>query len=109
MAQSATPDLLNTPLDGMFNREFTRELMREIRGQIPEEKIKANLRQIRLANIMRQAGSLKIEGVGQLKASIDPRLFFRWQLEYPGCWNDDAFVKRMLKDNPHMCAPGYKP
>lgn len=107
MVPTATPNLVGTPFAG-FDREFVRNLEKEIRGQVPEEKVKANLRQIRLANIMRQAGSLKIDGVGQLKARIDPRLFFRWQREYPGCWNDDAFVKRMLKDNPGMCAPGYK-
>lgn len=108
MVQTKTPDVISTPLGGVFDQEFVRELMREIRGQIPEEKVKANLRQIRLANIMRQAGSIKVEGLGQLKARIDPRLFFRWQREYPGCWDKPEFVKRMLRDNPQMRAPGYK-
>ncbi len=107
MAQTKTPDLVTTPFTG-FDREFARNLEKEIRGQLPEEKVKANLRQIRLANIMRQAGSLQIDGLGQLKARIDPRLFFRWELEYPGCWKNKDFVKKMLKDNPHMRAPGYK-
>lgn len=106
MAPIATPNVV-TSFAG-FDQEFARGLEREIRGQVSEEKVKANLRQLRLARIMREAGSVSIPGVGQLKARIDPRLFFRWQLEFPGCWNNPDFVKRMLKDNPSMRAPGYK-
>ena len=48
-----------------------------------------------------------IEGLGQKAASIDPRLFFRLQQQHGNAVHE--WLPEYLKDNPHMCAKGYRP
>jgi len=42
-------------------------------------------------------------------ASIPPIVYMRWQLEYPGCWQDKGFMEEFLFDNPQCALPGYRP
>lgn len=111
MAPLTTPkrSLLDLPADGPINQDVLQRLDKELRGGIAEEKVQAMLRQARLARIMREAGSVSIPGIGQLKAKIDARLYFRWVQEYgPKIWSDDDFFRTMARDNPQILAPGYK-
>jgi hypothetical protein len=56
---------------------------------------------------MASQGSGMIEGLGQKAASIDPRLFFRLQQQHGNAVHE--WLPEYLKDNPHMCAKGYRP
>jgi hypothetical protein len=87
--------------------EFVRQYWREIEGSIPQEKVSSHLRQIGLAKVMASQGSGMIEGLGQKAASIDPRLFFRLQHQHGNAVHE--WLPEYLKDNPHMCAKGYRP
>lgn len=87
--------------------EFVRQYWREIEGSIPQEKVSSHLRQIGLAKVMASQGSGMIEGLGQKAASIDPRLFFRLQQQHGNAVHE--WLPEYLKDNPHMCAKGYRP
>ncbi len=90
-----------------FPDGFVEEYFDEIVGRIPEEKAQVELRQQANARIMQAVGSVKVEGLGQRIAEIDSRLYFRLQAEA----NDPTgeFVHAYLRDNPELCAPGYKP
>jgi hypothetical protein len=87
--------------------EFVRQYWREIEGSIPQEKVSSHLRQIGLAKVMVSQGSGMIEGLGQKAASIDPLLFFRLQQQHGNAVHE--WLPEYLKDNPHMCAKGYRP
>ena len=82
-----------------------REFEAHIQGTIPEEKAQAELRQVRNARVMHAVGSTRVEGLGQLKAEIDPRLYFRLQESFG---HHEGWLDDMLADNPSMCAPGWK-
>lgn len=86
--------------------EYVREYWDDLMGRIPQEKIEANLRQARNARIMQQAGSLKVEGLGQKVAEIDARLYFRMQHDFG---HHEGWLDDFLADNPQLCAPGWKP
>ncbi len=89
-----------------FPDGFLEEYMDEIVGSIPAEKVQVELRQQSNARVMQAVGSVKVEGLGQMIAEIDPRLFFRLQAEA----NDPTggWIKEYLRDNPELCAKGYK-
>lgn len=87
--------------------EFVRHFWREIEGRIPEEKVKADLNQKMLARVMVNQGSTQIDGLGQMAARIDRRLFFRLQGEHGNAVHE--WLPEFLKDNPDMCAKGYRP
>lgn len=87
--------------------EFVRQFWREIEGKIPEEKVKTDLNQKMLARVMVNQGSTQIEGLGQQAARIDARLFFRLQQQHGNAVHE--WLPEYLKDNPHMCAKGYRP
>jgi len=87
-------------------QSFLDEFEAEIRGRVPAEKIAAQLRQEKLARVMRQAGSTQIDTLGQQIARIDPRLYFRCLAERG---HEENWIDDLLKDNPELCAPGYRP
>lgn len=88
-------------------KEFVRQFWRELEGKIPEEKVKAHQRQANYARAMHKQGSTKIDGLGQMAARIDGRLFFRLQQQHGN--NVGEWLPEYLKDNPHLCAKGYRP
>jgi hypothetical protein len=89
--------------------DFMREFEKEILGQIPAEKVAADLRQAELGRVMQKQGSRRIEGIGQRVAEIDPRLYFRLRQQYSKDYEEGEWIRDFLASNPSMCAPGYKP
>jgi len=87
-------------------QQFLDEFEAEIRGRVPEEKVKAQLRQEKLGRIMKQVGSTQIDTLGQRVAVIDRRLYFRCLAERG---HEENWIDDLLKDNPELCAPGYRP
>jgi hypothetical protein len=85
---------------------FMREFEAHIQGTIPEEKVQVELRQVRNARVMQAMGSTRVNGLGQLKAEIDPRLYFRLQ-EAHG--HHEGWLDDLLTDNESLRAPGWKP
>jgi hypothetical protein len=75
--------------------------------EVSEEKAKSVLRQAEIARVMEQMGSARMEGLGQKIGGVDPRTFFRWEQQYPGCWRNKEFIREFLRDNPACRAPGY--
>lgn len=103
-------NLQATAEDGIITnvpKEFVRKWWSDIEGSIPEEKVKNELNQTMLARIMAASGSTKIDGLGQVAARINPRLFFRLQQQHGNSVHE--WLPEYLKDNPHMCAKGYRP
>lgn len=94
---------------GAVDPEFVREFSDHILGTIPEEKVKCELRQLRNARVMQAAGSVCIEDLGQKIASIDPRLYFRMLHDFAASPDDTDFIDDMLRANPALRAPGYRP
>ena len=87
-------------------QSFLDEFEAEVRGRVPAEKVAAQLRQEKIARVMKQAGSTTIDTLGQLVAKIDARTYFR-NLHAHG--HHEGWLEDMLKDNKFMCAPGYNP
>jgi hypothetical protein len=79
------------------------------RRNLPAEKAKARQEQQKIARQLRREGSSYIPGIGQKSMRIDARTYHRWHREHPGCWNDTTFQREMARDNPHLCAPGFRP
>lgn len=93
----------------VYNAEEAQALNDRVFREVPAEKAKAVLNQAMIARVLEKTGSIRTEGVGQRVGIVDARTFFRFQQEFPGCWNDKGFRDEFLRDNPHLCAPGYKP
>ena len=90
-------------------RELACEITDEIVAQLPEEKALAERQMAQTAKELEERGSDRANGRGQAIGSIPPRLYMRWQLMLPGCWQDRTFVMEFLRDNPQCMAPGYRP
>ncbi len=88
---------------------LAREVTDSVVAQFPHEKEQAKKEMIRTANELAERGSDWVDGRGQAIGSIPPRLYMRWQIMLPGCWQDRGFVEEFLADNPACCAPGYRP
>lgn len=89
--------------------ELAREITDSVVNQFPQEKAKAKSEMIATANELAARGSDRADGRGQAIGSIPPRIYMRWQIMLPGCWQDKQFVDEFLSDNPQCLAPGYKP
>ena len=79
---------------------FMKNLERHLRYEVDLEKYEAKKREIECGKENEQGGMM--DGVGQLKATIPAREYFRWQQFKPGCWQDKQFVKEFLRDNPAL-------
>lgn len=87
-------------------QSFLKEWNDRFLKTIPDEKAQAEIRQAEIAKQM--DASKRIEGLGQLIGRVDARIFFRWWQQEPGCWRDEGFIKKFLKDNPNCRAAGYR-
>lgn len=88
-------------------KDFVRQWWKHIDGSIPEEKVQVELNQQMLARVMATQGSTQVEGLGQQAARINARLFFRLQQQHGNQVHE--WLPEYLKDNPHLCAKGYRP
>lgn len=85
----------------MDEREkFIEDINRVVFADRPKEKAEIRDRQPLIAKELRDAGSVRMNGVGQRIARIDYRVYWRWNQELPGCWQDKGFVDAFLRDNP---------
>ena len=84
---------------------FMKNLERHLRYEVNLEKYEAKKREIECGKENQHGGV--IDGVGQLKATIPAREYFRWQQFKPGCWGDKSFVKEFLRDNPSLKAKSF--
>ena len=78
--------------------QFMKNLERHLRYEVDLEKFESKKREIECGKENEQGGMM--EGVGQLKATIPARDYFRWLQFKPGCWSDKQFVDEYLRDNP---------
>ena len=86
------------------------EITDEVKAQLPQEKANAAQQMAQTAKDVREGHApTSGDGRGQAMASIPPIVYMRWQLEYPGCWQDKGFLEEFLFDNPECQLPGYKP
>ena len=103
-----SPDFIDTPIAGVFDAEFAKNLMEEVRKGLPEEKMKEQLRMFENARVMKATGAIQMNGLGQRIGIVPMRTYMRWQQEHPGCWQDEGFIKKMLKDNPELACQTNK-
>lgn len=84
--------------------QFMKNLDRYLRYEVDVEKSQLAMREAQCRKENREMGSAKADGLGQLKASIPARDYFRWHQFKPGCWGDKSFIKEYLRDNPSFKA-----
>lgn len=97
------------PADKTEQADLAREITDEVVAQLPEEKARLRRELDRTAQEVRGLESNHADGRGQAFASIPPIAYMRWNLLFPGCWRDRAFVDEFLQDNRECLLPGYKP
>ena len=84
--------------------QFMKNLDRYLRYEVDLEKHEASMREQMARKENEAMGVAKTEGLGQLKATIPAREYFRWHQSYRGCWSDKSFIKEFLRDNPSFKA-----
>ena len=92
-----------------FDEEFRRALEGKVRGALPAERRDARLRQLRIKRELDAEGSVTSNVTGQKLGSVDARTYYRWNLEWPGCWQIPEFVQAFFADNPQCRNRGWKP
>lgn len=86
------------------------EITDAVRANLPREKAVASQQMAKTQEEVKQGlAPTSGDGRGQALLSVPPVIYHRWQLEYPGCWQDEQFVAEFAFDNPQCCLPGYKP
>ena len=78
---------------------FMKNLERYLKYEVDLEKHEAAVRNEMVRKENREIGSAKLDGLGQLKATIPAREYFRWHQAERGCWSDRQFVKEWVRDN----------
>lgn len=89
--------------------DLARELTEVTERSLPEEKARLRRELDQTAKEVRGLESNYADGRGQAVASIPPIAYYRWNLEFPGCWKIKEFVDEFLQDNRECLLPGYKP
>ena len=82
-----------------------RNLERHLRYEVCLEKYEAKKREIECGKENLHGGVM--DGVGQLKATIPAREYFRWMQFKRGCWGDKQFVNEFIRDNPSFKAKSF--
>ena len=88
---------------------FMKGLERHIRQEVDMERYEASKRAQQANLEARALGNAKADGLGQLKAVIPAREWFRWNASHDGCWQDKGFVREFIRDNPEFRGEGVKP
>jgi len=84
--------------------QFMKNLDRYLRYEVDLEEHESVMREKMAMKENKEMGVAKMDGLGQLKASIPAREYFRWHQAERGCWGDKSFVKEFLRDNPSFKA-----
>lgn len=99
--------------EALLNQEsssLAAEVTDMVKANLPREKaIATRQMQQTVEDVKQGLAPTSGDGRGQAVASIPPIIYLRWQMEYPGCWQDKGFVEEFLFDNPQCALPGYKP
>lgn len=89
---------------------FMQEAIDEVVATFPQEKAALEAEAPKLAAKLQAEGPLALkEGLGQKMGEVPGRIYHRWNLQFPGCWDDPAFVHAFFADNPQYRSPGWKP
>jgi hypothetical protein len=104
-----SPEQLIGNASSFFDAEFAHSLEAKAKANLAKEKADAKARQIETAKELQRDGSVINNVMGQKMGSIDARIYHRWNLQYPGCWQDREFVQAFFHDNPQCRSPGWKP
>ena len=81
-------------------------LERHLRFEADLERVEAAKRAAAANAEVRDMGSHKVDGLGQLKAVVPAREYFRWHQSHERCWGDKQFNREFLRDNPQFKAEG---
>ena len=85
---------------------FMKNLEKYLKYEVDLEQHEAAMRDAMARKENREMGSARSDGLGQLKATIPARDYFRWHQAEPGCWGDSQFTKEWIRDNPSHKAQG---
>tara|TARA_Y100001970_G_scaffold2421_1_gene2888 strand:- start:2611 stop:2922 length:312 start_codon:yes stop_codon:yes gene_type:complete len=85
---------------------FMKNLERYLKYEVDLEQHEAAMRDAMARKENREMGSARVDGLGQLKATIPAREYFRWHQQERGCWGDRQFIKEWVRDNPDHKAKG---
>lgn len=93
-----------------FSQSDLDEVEREVIASLPAEKARAEIAAAQIGKKLQAEGPQQMKkGLGQKMGEIDGRTYMRWQNEYPGCWDNQEFVRAFFADNPQYRSPGWKP
>ena len=84
--------------------QFMKNLDRYLRYEVDLEEHESVMREKMAMKENHNMGVAKMDGLGQLKASIPARDYFRWHQAERGCWGDKGFIKGYLNKNPNLKA-----
>jgi len=81
--------------------DLTKEVMDEFKTGWQRETVAAVTNQRRIASAQQERKT--VDGLGQLRMQVDPRVFHYWgqRLGYE-CWRDKQFLAEMERDNPEL-------
>ena len=85
---------------------FMKNLEKYLKYEVDLEQHEAAMRDALARKENREMGSARVDGLGQLKATIPARDYFRWHQAERGCWGDKQFIKEWVRDNPDHKAQG---
>ena len=83
-----------------------KNLEKYLKYEVDLEQHEAAMRDAMARKENREMGSARSDGLGQLKATIPARDYFRWHQAERGCWGDKQFIKEWVRDNPDHKAQG---
>ena len=83
-----------------------KNLEKYLKYEVDLEQHEAAMRDALARKENREMGSARVDGLGQLKATIPARDYFRWHQAERGCWGDKQFIKEWVRDNPDHKAQG---
>ena len=85
---------------------FMKNLEKYLKYEVDLEQHEVAMRDALARKENREMGSARSDGLGQLKATIPARDYFRWHHAERGCWGDKQFIKEWVRDNPDHKAQG---
>lgn len=98
------PQIIIPKTNPVEDRGFWETLERNIRLGIGKEKVLMEQQMRENARLEQMIGRKTVDGLGQLKAIIPARLYFRWAQMEQGFWNDRKGVNKFLDQNPELKA-----